>query len=214
MFRDTGVNITTEGRKYLGGFVGTNEGKEKYVQELVDSWVSQLTVLSEIAKSEPQAAYSAFTAGFKHKLTYFVRTMPQLSEIIKPVDEVVNNMLLPAITERSAISEEDRRLFSLPAKMGGLGIPIFSENSKIEYNNSRRITETLTSKIVAQERNYIIDEEAEKAKARAQKKEKEERNQKILDGLRQKMTPEKIRANDLAQLKGGSIWLTSLPLKK
>ena len=97
--------------------------------------------------------------------------------------------------------------------MGGLGLPIYAETSTIEYNNSRRITENLSSNIVSQEREYVIDEEAEKAKARAQKKEKEDRNEKILDGLRQKMTPEKVRANDLAQLKGGSMWLTSLPLK-
>ena len=139
--------------------------------------------------------------------------MPDLIEVLKPVDEIIHNKLLPAIAERSAISEDDRQLFTLPAKMGGLGIPIFSEISTIEYNNSRRITETLAGKIMAQERDYIVDEEAEKAKARAQKKEKDERNQKILDGLRQKMTPEKARANDLAQLKGASIWLTSLPLK-
>jgi len=213
IFNGTGVNITIEGRKYLGGYVGTKEGREKYVRELVDDWVSQLEVLSEIARSEPQAAYCGFTAGFKHKLTYFIRTMPDLVEILKPVDEIINNKLLPAITERSAISDDDRHLFSLPAKMGGLGLPIYAETSTIEYNNSRRITENLSSNIVSQEREYVIDEEAEKAKARAQKKEKEDRNEKILDGLRQKMTPEKVRANDLAQLKGGSMWLTSLPLK-
>ena len=64
---------------------------------------------------------------------------------------------------------------------------------------------------MAQEREYAVDEEAEKAKARAQKKEKEEQN---LDGLRQEMIPEKLRANDLAHLKGASMWLTSLPLKR
>ena len=74
LFMDTGVKITTEGRKYLGGFVGTNEGRENYVNGLVEDWISQIEVLSEIAKCEPQAAYSAFTAGFKHKLTYFIRT--------------------------------------------------------------------------------------------------------------------------------------------
>ena len=120
IFKDTGVNITIEGRKYLGGFVGTKEGKENYVRELVEEWVSQLDVLSEIAKSEPQAAYSGFTAGFKHKLTYFIRTMPDLVELLKPVDDIINNKLLPAITERFAISDYDRRLFTLPAKVGGL----------------------------------------------------------------------------------------------
>ena len=40
-----------------------------------------LTELSKIALTEPQAAYAAFTSGFKHKLTYFIRTMPNISEI-------------------------------------------------------------------------------------------------------------------------------------
>ena len=44
--------------------MGKAEGSEKYVQELVDGWVEQLKTLSKIAKSEPQAAYSSFTAGF------------------------------------------------------------------------------------------------------------------------------------------------------
>ena len=33
-FSDTGINITTDGRKYLGGFVGQKEASEEYVNEL------------------------------------------------------------------------------------------------------------------------------------------------------------------------------------
>ena len=112
LFANTGVNFSIEGRKYLGGFVGTTEGKENYVRELVEDWVAQLEVLAEVAKCEPQAAYSSFTSGFKHKLTYFIRTMPNISEILKPVDEVINNKFIPAITDRNAISDGDRLLFS------------------------------------------------------------------------------------------------------
>ena len=84
---------------------------------------------------------------------------------------------MPAITDQAAISRDERTLFSLPAKMGGLGIPIFCETAKIEYNNSRKITESLSNSIVAQEREYRVDEEEEKRKVRIQKKEKEERNE-------------------------------------
>ena len=35
IFEGTGINITTEGRKYLGGFVGTREGAEEYAKELL-----------------------------------------------------------------------------------------------------------------------------------------------------------------------------------
>ena len=56
LFRETGVKITTEGKKYLGGFVGKKEGAEKYIHDLVEEWVEELEILSKIAKSEPQAA--------------------------------------------------------------------------------------------------------------------------------------------------------------
>jgi hypothetical protein len=49
VFYGTGVNITSEGRKYLGGFVGSNEGRRDYIQSLVDNWKTQLETLSEIA---------------------------------------------------------------------------------------------------------------------------------------------------------------------
>ena len=48
MFGDTVVQITTEGRKYLGGFIGTQEGRENYVKQLVEEWVSQLSELCKI----------------------------------------------------------------------------------------------------------------------------------------------------------------------
>ena len=64
------MNITTEGRKYLGGCVGTEEGREKCTDSLCKEWIAELEELSKIAQFEPQAAYSAFTVGFKHKLTY------------------------------------------------------------------------------------------------------------------------------------------------
>ena len=54
IFRGTGINITYEGKKYLGGFVGTDEGTTKYVKELVANWVEELKNLTTIAKSEPQ----------------------------------------------------------------------------------------------------------------------------------------------------------------
>ena len=35
----TGINITTKGHKYLGGFIGTEESKREYVQGLVIDWL-------------------------------------------------------------------------------------------------------------------------------------------------------------------------------
>ena len=64
----SGIYITTEGRKYIRGFVGTEEGAQKYVKELVDEWLVESENLTKIAGSVSQAANAAFTAGFKHKV--------------------------------------------------------------------------------------------------------------------------------------------------
>ena len=93
IFHGTGIKITTEGRKYLGGFVCTAEGSENYVEELCQVWIAQIEELSRIAKCEPQAAYSAFTAGFKHKFTDYIRTIPNISKVLKPLVDVINNII-------------------------------------------------------------------------------------------------------------------------
>ena len=214
MFAGTNVNITTEGRKYLGGFVGTREGAEKYVAELVEEWVEQMRELTRIAKVEPQAAYSSFTAGFRHKTTYFMRTIPNLEEVLKPLDDIIDNSFIPAITEGRVLSADDRKLLSLPVRLGGMGIPIFTNICQQEYENSLKATQLLRPKIVAQEQIYILNRQAEHAIDTEIRKRRDENNKLILDELRSKMSPEKLRGNDVAQMKGASSWLYSYLKKK
>ena len=47
-FQNTNINITTEGHKYLGGVIGINGYNEAYANNLVNDWVKQIMVLSEI----------------------------------------------------------------------------------------------------------------------------------------------------------------------
>ena len=84
--------------------MGTTEASEQYVQELLNDWVEQLQELTKIAKSEPQAAYSAFVSGFQHKMTYFIRTIPDLTNILKPLDDYLTEHFIPAITEGHILS--------------------------------------------------------------------------------------------------------------
>ena len=48
----------------------------EYVKNLVKDWSYQLTILSMIAETQLEAAYTAFVSGFKNKLNY-------IQEIIK-----------------------------------------------------------------------------------------------------------------------------------
>ena len=98
-FKDSQVNITTEGKRHLGAAIGSNSYKKCYVRGKVYELTEQLKILSKIAHIEPQAAYVCFTSGFRHKLTYIMRTIPNIAEDLTQFDFVVDNEFIPAITD-------------------------------------------------------------------------------------------------------------------
>ena len=69
--------------------------------------------------------------------------------------------------------KEERKLLSLPARYGGLAIPVFHKQAEVEYINSRRITTELTSLITDQQMEYTVDEVAIKKIKLQIKSEKE-----------------------------------------
>ena len=46
------------------------------MQEKVATWVSEMEKLSEVAVTQPQAAYAAFMHVFLHRWSYVARTIP------------------------------------------------------------------------------------------------------------------------------------------
>ena len=85
------ANITVEGKKLLGAVVGSDSYKLEYVDNLLKDWNSKLCMLSTAAESQPQAAYSAFVSGFKNKLSYFMRTIPDISNLLIPIEDTIRN---------------------------------------------------------------------------------------------------------------------------
>ena len=59
------VNITVEGKRHLGAVIGSKDYKDLYCNGKVSEWVKELTSLSDIAKTQPQAAFIAFNKGYK-----------------------------------------------------------------------------------------------------------------------------------------------------
>ena len=85
--------ITSEGNKHLGAVLGSEENKISYVEEKVSRWVREVEVLSKIALVEPHAAYSAFKHEVKHQYTYVMRTIPNISVLLIPLDEAIDNFV-------------------------------------------------------------------------------------------------------------------------
>ena len=125
--------------------------RKQFVDGLVKDWVAEIEALSSVASFEPHAAYTAFTNCIRHKYTYFMRTIPDIGELLKPLENVIRLKLLPALTEGRACSDDERTLLSLPVRLGGLGIIDPSKISDDEFENSCKMTKDLTSAIRSQQ---------------------------------------------------------------
>jgi len=83
-----------------------------------------------------QLSLLSFTAGFHHKFNYVLR----VSDDVKPVEQVIRNQLIPSLCENSTCNNDERKLFSLTVKMGGLELVNVTEMADIEYRTSKQVT--------------------------------------------------------------------------
>ena len=83
------INVTIEGLKHLGAVLGSRTFLEEYVGEKVDEWVNEVTKLADFAISQPHASYAAFTFGLRHRWTYFLRTLPDIAELLEPLERAM-----------------------------------------------------------------------------------------------------------------------------
>ena len=172
-FKGTSINITEEGRRHLGAVIGSDEYKQEYVREKVDEWIECIQKLSKIARTQPHAAYICYVKGFLHKYTYFMRTIPNISTLLRHLDQAIDNFL-KVLFDNHEFSNVERNLWSLPVRLGGLGVPIPSQVSDQQYEHSRLINEKLTSKVIGQQKIYEdINMEVNKVKSTIKAKREE-----------------------------------------
>ena len=117
------VKITTEGQRHLGAVIGSQEFKDQYCLEKVLGWKGELEALSVIARSQPHAAYTVFTKGDKSKFTFFMRTIESIADCVDPIQEAIDDLLLPTLFGQTEPLPSDlRQLVTLTPAQGGLGV--------------------------------------------------------------------------------------------
>ena len=210
IFRGSGIQITTEGNKQLGAVVGSNEFKKRFVASKIEQWTSEVRVLTDIARYEPHAAFAAFTHGLKHRYTFLMRTVPDISNEFELLDSAID-VFIETLLRGYRFSAEERELFALPVKMGGLGIIIPSKLCEIQYSNSRTVTEELIEHVTEQNANGLIDAERTKKVISKIKSEKLARHQSILESL--SLPDGKKKVLEAVNEVGASAWLSAIPIK-
>ena len=148
MFPD--INVTDQGHKFIGSYIGTKQGQDEYVSSLVDDWIKDVKALAEIGRSEPQLAYAAYIHGTSKRWNFICRTTPNVSEQMKRLEYHIRETLIPVIIGKNHITDQTREILSLPARLGGMGFLNPSSVATLEYECSIDATLQLIENIFNQ----------------------------------------------------------------
>ena len=88
----------------------------------MNDWKSSISIFSNIARSQPHAAFTALTHVLLSKWTHFSRVRPNISRFFVPLDNSLRTDQLPALMGCSPPSDLECALFDIPSRFGGLGI--------------------------------------------------------------------------------------------
>ena len=86
---DTNVNTTSHGLSVLGSPIGTLEYISSIVNGIVHEKVAELYTLSQFADDQPHTVYSALTHSFYSKWNYLVRTVPDINDLLSPLEDAL-----------------------------------------------------------------------------------------------------------------------------
>ena len=115
-FAGSDVQLTSEGRPYLGSAIGSTLYIKKFIEEKVKGWSFDVIHLVKVAQSQPHSTYSAFTKGLSSQLVYVSRTIPDISTLMQPLEDVICCVLIPALTGRAPPNDFEHDLFALPPR--------------------------------------------------------------------------------------------------
>ena len=119
--------------------------------------MQNLSTLSNIAKTQPHAAFSALTHGILSKWTFLSRVQPNISNLLLPLDESLRSDLLPALTGHPPPNDLECAIFDLPARLGGLGIYFPSKHAEREHHASQLIAQPLKDLVLNKDKEYAHD---------------------------------------------------------
>ncbi len=114
MFPD--LNVTSEGHRYLGSFIGTPTATSQFVVSKASDWIDDIRGITKAAHTNPQLSYSAYVFGVCKRWNFLLRTTPNIAPHLQVIEDCIAGELIPALLGMSCISAEQRQIFSLSVK--------------------------------------------------------------------------------------------------
>ena len=202
LFEGTGINVTTEGKRHLGAAIGSRSYTVEYVNGKVRKWSEEIIQLANIAKTQPHAAYCAYTHGLSSRWTFLSRTIPDVAELLQPLEDAIQQHLIPALTGRPPCSREERVLLALPVRLGGIGIINPVSISQSVFEASVKLTSPFVAAIATQDLYQSVDFFQVLDVKTSLRKSNRERQALQAESVYNQLSPQQKRNVDLAKEKG------------
>ena len=206
LFADTRVQVRSDGYGHLGAALGTPEFVGAYVTGKVNAYCKEADKLSTFAHFQPQAVYSTFTHGLRHRWAFDARTVPNTATLLEPLEQAVSHLLLPVLLDRPSPGSAERKILALPCRLGGMGIIIVYSLAE-QFHSSCHTTQPLVEGMLSGI-SYLPDVKQvtlhRKSEARSRQRNKESI---IAKDIVSAASQELQRCVELASLKGPPIGL-------
>ena len=158
-----------------------------------------------------------FALDFCTRYAQQMDVCPTLHEHMGPLEDAIRSKLIPALTgikPGSAISDDMRDVYALPARWGGLGIDNPVIDAPFTYDESVLYTEQLKCLVRDGEKSLLLDADAQLATIKLLEEQRELRYQQRFEALCARVSPELSRALAFAKEKGASSIFTMVPLRE
>jgi hypothetical protein len=178
VFAGTSIEVVS-GWRDLGTAIGDTAFIRKYLGEMVMDWTSQVEVLARIATFTPHAAHQNFVAVLRNCWSFAQNTTAFLGPLLEPLETAIRHKLAAALLRhRRVLTDDERALWALPGRLGGMGLDNPMTESPHKYASSVSRTAPLVKLIKAQERHLTKKVQADminsKTEAKKAKNSREE----------------------------------------
>ena len=149
IFADAGMNVKCcQGQRYLGGFVGSDATKEKWLYPMVDRWVHGVGALADVAGQYSQTAYAGMAQCLQVEWQYLSRCVPGVEKYLEPVEKAIHERFIPALFRVDKLDDDFRCLLANGAKQAGIGIRNPVESAVALHESSLEATKVLVENLL------------------------------------------------------------------
>ena len=170
-----------------------------------------MDLLSDIAESQPQAAYAAFVHEVYSRWTYFFRSCSVPVDHLNCLEEKIQYKFISALSGRSSINNLERDWLALPNRFGGIGLIYPTQYSISQYLASLAITRPLIDCILNGERKLpyeVMERQMELVNEHLSKKANEVKLRAL--SVRERMDGDHQRLMDVLRERGASVLVVCL----